>query len=45
MADANETGAEVQAHQQSYNGFTQLMLWGTVVSAALGAFVVFMIAS
>lgn len=45
MAEAGDSSTEVQAHAESYKGFTKLMLWGTVVSFAIGAFVVFMIAS
>ncbi|WP_077510321.1 aa3-type cytochrome c oxidase subunit IV [Sphingomonas sp. LM7] len=45
MADAGETSTEVQAHAETYSGFTKLMLWGTIASAAIGAFVVFMIAN
>ena len=45
MADTGENSTEVQAHAETYSGFTRLMLWGTIVSAALGAFVVFVIAN
>ncbi len=45
MADTGENGTEVQSHAATYSGFTKLMLWGTIASAAVGAFVVFMIAS
>ncbi|MDV3457808.1 aa3-type cytochrome c oxidase subunit IV [Sphingomonas sp. HF-S4] len=45
MADTGENSTEVQAHAETYSGFTKLMLWGTIASAALGAFVVFMIAN
>lgn len=45
MADHGETTTEIKDHQATYSGFTQLMLWGTIVCGALGAFVVFMIAS
>jgi hypothetical protein len=44
MADTGENSSEVQMHQETYGGFTKLMLWGTVVSLAVGAFVVLMIA-
>ena len=45
MADTGDTGGEVQGHQATYSFFTKLMFYGTIVSAALGAFVVLMIAS
>jgi hypothetical protein len=45
MADTGENSSEVQTHAETYSGFTKLMLWGTIGSAAVGAFVVFMIAS
>lgn len=45
MADTGNTTTEINAHQSTYNGFTKMMLWGTVVAFMLGAFVVFAIAS
>ncbi|WBY07242.1 MULTISPECIES: aa3-type cytochrome c oxidase subunit IV [unclassified Sphingomonas] len=45
MADTGDNSTEVQVHAETYSGFTKLMLWGTIASAAVGAFVVFMIAS
>lgn len=45
MADTGETGAEIQAHQRTFNGFAQWMTWGTVAAALIAAFVVFLIAS
>jgi aa3 type cytochrome c oxidase subunit IV len=45
MADTGETSTEIQAHAGTYSGFTRLMLYGTVAAFAIGAFVVFMIAS
>ncbi len=45
MADTGDNSTEVQAHAETYGGFTRLMLWGTIFSLALGAFVVLMIAS
>lgn len=45
MADTSDHGAEIKAHAETYSGFTKLMLWGTIVCAAIGAFVVLMIAS
>jgi len=45
MAETGENSTEVQAHAATYSGFTRLMLWGTIGSFAIGAFVVLMIAS
>jgi hypothetical protein len=45
MADTGENSTDIQAHAETYGGFTKLMLWGTIASAAVGAFVVLMIAS
>ena len=45
MADTGENSTEVQTHVETYGGFTRLMLWGTIASFAVGAFVVLMIAS
>ena len=45
MVETGDNSTEVQAHAESYKGFTRLMLWGTIASFAIGAFVVFMIAS
>ena len=45
MADTGENSTEVQAHAETYSGFTKLMLWGTIASFAVDAFVVLMIAS
>ncbi|MBO9622083.1 MAG: aa3-type cytochrome c oxidase subunit IV [Sphingomonas sp.] len=45
MADTGNTTNGLTAHQATYNGFTKMMLWGTVVAFLLGAFVVFTIAS
>ena len=44
MADTGENGTEIQAHAGTYDGFTRLMLYGTIAAFAVGAFVVFMIA-
>lgn len=44
MADTGDHSAEIKDHAETYSGFTKLMLWGTVFSFALGAFVVLMIA-
>ena len=45
MADTGNNTTELNAHQATYNGFIKMMLWGTVASFLLGAFVVFAIAS
>ncbi len=45
MADNGENTTELGAHQGTYRGFTQMMLWGTIVCALLAAFAVFAIAS
>jgi hypothetical protein len=44
MAETGE-GADLQAHQRTFNGFTQVMTWGTVAVALVVAFVIFLIAS
>jgi hypothetical protein len=45
MAENGENqGAEVQAHQATWAGFKTMMVWGTIVSFGIGAFVVFLIA-
>lgn len=43
MADTSET-TDINAHESTYTSFTTLMTRGTIVCAALAAFVVFMIA-
>lgn len=45
MADTGEHVTQVKEHEATYGGFTQLMLWGTIVAAGLAAFVVFLIAN
>ena len=45
MADTGENSTDFQAHQQSWNGFTAMMKWGTVASLIVAAFVVFLLAS
>ena len=45
MADTGDNSTHLREHEGTYRGFTKMMLWGTVVSFLLGAFVVFMIAS
>jgi hypothetical protein len=45
MADTGENGTELQAHAETWQGFTALMKWGTVASALVAALVVFLIAS
>lgn len=47
-ADANagkELGKELRAHENTYEFFTGLMKWGTILSFLLGAIVVFIIAN
>lgn len=45
MADTGENhGAETQAHEQTWSGFKTMMTYGTIISFAIGAFVVFLIA-
>ena len=45
MAETGEThGAEVQTHERTWSGFKAMMTWGTIISFAIGAFVVFLIA-
>jgi len=42
MAD---NGMDYTAHEKTWGGFTAMMKWGTVACAAVGALVVFLIAS
>jgi hypothetical protein len=39
-----ETG-DMKAHEQTYTGFIGLLKWGTVASAIVAAFVVYLLAS
>ena len=44
MADTGKTpGDDYKAHAETFKGFSTLMLWGTVGSALIGGFVVFLI--
>ncbi|UZK64970.1 aa3-type cytochrome c oxidase subunit IV [Sphingomonas sp. M1-B02] len=45
MADLGEDNANLQAHEQTWAGFTAMMKWGTVATALVAAFVVFLLAS
>lgn len=45
MADSIDSGAELQAHQATFAGFTSLMKWGTLGAVLVAALVVFLIAS
>jgi len=45
MVETGDNSTEVQTHAATYGGFIKLMLWGTIASFAIGAFVVFMIAA
>lgn len=45
MADMHDSSTDIQAHQRTFNGFAQLMTWGTIVVALVAALVVFLIAS
>ncbi|MES2442731.1 MAG: aa3-type cytochrome c oxidase subunit IV [Pseudomonadota bacterium] len=48
MADTadNHAGAthEIEQHEQTWDGFKTMMVWGTVGCALVGALVVFLIA-
>ncbi|PVX28975.1 aa3-type cytochrome c oxidase subunit IV [Sphingomonas pokkalii] len=44
MAETGENVGEVQAHLDTFHGFTALMKWGTVIVLLIAAFVVFLIA-
>lgn len=47
MADTADNHADahpVEQHEQSWEGFKAMMFWGTIGSALIGAFVVFLIA-
>lgn len=45
MTEIGDTGSEIQQHEQTWNGFTAMMKWGTVGVALVAALVVFLIAS
>ncbi|MBC9034331.1 aa3-type cytochrome c oxidase subunit IV [Sphingomonas sp. JC676] len=45
MAEIGDSNVELQAHQQTWHGFTAMMKWGTLGVAIIAAFVVFLIAS
>jgi hypothetical protein len=45
MADNGENTTELNAHEGTYHGFTKMMLWGTVASFVVAAFVVSLLAS
>ena len=45
MADTGDHGMDYPAHEKTWSGFTAMMKWGTVACAAVGALVVFLIAS
>lgn len=44
MADTGNSNSELQAHEQTWHGFTEMMKWGTLAVAIVAAFVVFLIA-
>lgn len=45
MAEASDKPVDdFKAHSETFTGFTKLMTWGTIGSALIGAFVVFLIA-
>jgi hypothetical protein len=39
------SGNDMKMHEGTYAGFTGLVKWGTIASAAVAVFVVYMIAS
>lgn len=45
MANTGEQGADLRGHQETFNGFTRLMKWGTLVVFLIAALVVLRIAS
>ena len=45
MADTGDNSTDLQAHEQTWCGFTALMKWATVASFVIAAFVVFLLAS
>ena len=45
MAENGNNSGDIQAHEQTWHGFTAMMKWGTLAVALIGAFVVFLIAS
>ena len=45
MADTGDNSTNLQAHEQTWTGFTAMMKWGTVACALIAAFVVFLLAS
>lgn len=44
MAETGESTGEIQAHVETFQGFTALMKWGTVAVFLIAGFVVFLIA-
>lgn len=44
MAETSENAGEIQAHVQTFRGFTALMKYGTLIVFIIAAFVVFLIA-
>jgi hypothetical protein len=45
MVDTGDNAAQLNAHEQTWNGFKVMMTWGTVAAALVAALVVFLIAS
>lgn len=45
MVETGDSNTQLQAHEQSWHGFTAMMKWGTLGVAIIAAFVVFLIAS
>ena len=46
MADNNaEVTHEIEQHEQTWGGFKNMMFYGTIFCALVGAFVVFLISS
>ncbi len=44
MAGQSEPNADLQAHERSYNAFSRLIKWGTILSFIVAMIVVIIIA-
>lgn len=43
MAGEGDTGVEMKAHESGYDLFVRIVKWGTIVSAIVAFFVVFVV--
>ena len=44
MAETGDNSTDLQAHEETWGGFTAMMKWGTVAAFLLAALVVFLLA-